>query len=120
MHNTFAREAVLEVGVGLHFRGFLINLVQNAVNLCHILCIHYKTNFLYSHGAGYRYFKDSSTVNRDLFCREKHSKSLYKLRTNATVRYSHYLRKNTKHSYLRAASTLVCTDFVIDEIEIWK
>ena len=50
-----------------------------------------------------------------------HSKSLYKLRTNATVRYSHYLRKNTKHSYLRAASTLVCTDFVIDEIErIWK
>ena len=50
-----------------------------------------------------------------------HSKSLYKLRTNTTVRYSQYLRKNTKHSYLRAASTLVCTDFVIDEIErIWK
>ena len=26
---------------------------------------------LYSHGAGYRYFKNSSTVNLDLFCRKK-------------------------------------------------
>ena len=71
MHNTLAREAVLEMGVGSHFRGFSIDLVQNAAILCHILCIHYKTNFLYSHGAGYRYFKDSSTVNLDLFCCEK-------------------------------------------------
>ena len=71
MHNILAREGVLEVGVGSHFRGFSIDLFQNAAILCHILCIHYKKNFLYSHGAGYRYFKDSSTVNWDLLCHEK-------------------------------------------------
>ena len=71
MYNTLAREAVLEVGIGSHFCDFLINLVQNAAILYHILCNHCKTNFLYNYGAGYRYFKDSSTVNLDLFCREK-------------------------------------------------
>ena len=61
------------MGVSSHFCGFLIDLVQKAAILCHIsyVCNHYKTNFLYSHGAGYRYFEDSSAVNLGLLCFEK-------------------------------------------------
>ena len=56
------------VVIRTHFCGFTINF--EAV-LCHILCIYYKTNFLKSHGTGYRYFKGKSTVNLDIFCCEK-------------------------------------------------
>ena len=51
-----------------HFCGFTIDF--EAV-LCHILCMYYKTKFLNSHEAGYRYFKDESTVNLDILCCEK-------------------------------------------------
>ena len=33
--------------------------------------MHYKTKGVNSYGAEYRYFKDSSTANLDLFCYEK-------------------------------------------------
>ena len=56
------------VGVGRRFHGFTVDVVQNEVVLCHISQLGWKTNFLNSHGAGYRYFKDSSAVDADIAC----------------------------------------------------
>ena len=42
-----------------------------AISYLIYIYIYYKTKFLKSHGAGYRYFKGKSTVNLDIFCCEK-------------------------------------------------
>ena len=62
MWNTLPREEVLKVGINTHFREFTINLVQKKAILYHILCMHYKMNFLYSHVAGNRYFKAQQLI----------------------------------------------------------
>ena len=53
--STLTKVAVLEVSVSLHFCDFMISLIQKEAVLCHMLCMHYKTKFLNSHGVGYRY-----------------------------------------------------------------
>ena len=69
---SLAREAVLKVRVGPTLLWLLNQFrLESSYFVPYILCNHYKTNFLYSHGAGYRYFKDSSTINPGLFCCEK-------------------------------------------------
>ena len=57
----------MEVGVGPHFCGFTIDLVQKGAVLCRILNMHLKMKILNSHCAGYGYFKDGTPENSDLF-----------------------------------------------------
>ena len=55
------------MGIGPHFCGFTIDLVQKGAFLCHCLNMHLKTKILNNHCAGYGYFIDGTLVNSDLF-----------------------------------------------------
>ena len=56
------------MGVGSRLHGFSIYLFRNEDVLVHTLNPRYKTKFLSTLGAGYKYFKDTPVAFSDTFC----------------------------------------------------